>query len=277
MTDQPAPTLCPPNPFVETCARVGFVMRGVMYLVIALAAARAALGWARQPAGSTGAFAAILRQHRFGQAALALVAVGLAGFGVWCAARAFSRLPHATTRWKSLVSRADYFIGAAIHAALVVMCVQLLLGLRSDADVSGDESTRGLVATLLAYPLGWVIVTVIGAYVTINGLFQIHVGLTTNLDDLLATEHLTPGPRRAIFAVSRLGIAARGAVLAIFGLFIALAAWYTDAARAHGIGGTLQELAHRAGVGMLGLTAAGLIAYALYEFLRARYRRPQTM
>lgn len=268
-------TLRPPGPLVETCARIGFVMRGVMYVAIGIIAALTAAGWARHVAGSTGALAAIFQQ-RFGRLSLGLVAAGLAGFGVWCLARALSRRPHATTRWRSIFSRADFFIGFVIHVALVTVCVHLFRG-RGEADVTGDASVRSWVLELMSYPLGRLVVALLGAYLVGNGLQQVFWGMTTDLAALLELDALAAPARRSIRTISRAGIAARGAVLGMVGAFLLLAAYYADASHAHGIGGALEELARSAGPGLLAIVAAGLIAYGVYEFVRARYRRVQTM
>ena len=71
-----------------------------------------------------------------------------------------------------------------------------------------------------------------------------------------------------------LGHVARGVVFGLIGIFVIKAALEYDPKEAIGLDGALQKLAHQSyGPWLLGLTAAGLLAYAAYCFADARYRR----
>jgi hypothetical protein len=82
------------------------------------------------------------------------------------------------------------------------------------------------------------------------------------------------GPRRRL--VERLGVVgyvARGVVFGLAGVFLAKAAIEYDPEEAVGIDGALAELADQPfGPVLLGVVAAGLIAYALTCLAWARYR-----
>ena len=74
--------------------------------------------------------------------------------------------------------------------------------------------------------------------------------------------------------VGILGHLARAVVFCLIGLFLVKAAWEYDPKQARGLDGALLELAQRPYGGLLlGAVAAGLIAYGLYCFVQARYRR----
>jgi hypothetical protein len=71
------------------------------------------------------------------------------------------------------------------------------------------------------------------------------------------------------------GHCARFVVFALIGVFALKAAVDYNPQDAVGLDGALQKLAHESyGEVLLGLTAAGLLAYALYCFVDARYRDP---
>ena len=62
-------------------------------------------------------------------------------------------------------------------------------------------------------------------------------------------------------------------VFSLIGIFLCKAALEYDAQEAIGVDGALQKLAGQAyGPWLLGLTAAGLLAYALFCLVDARYR-----
>jgi phosphate/sulfate permease len=70
------------------------------------------------------------------------------------------------------------------------------------------------------------------------------------------------------------GHVARGAVFGLVGVFLAKAAIEYDPNEAVGIDGALAKLVQQPyGPWLLGLVAAGLIAYAVYCLVEARYRR----
>lgn len=72
----------------------------------------------------------------------------------------------------------------------------------------------------------------------------------------------------------RLGHAARGVVFGVMGVFLVQATLQTDADEARGLGGALESLAHgRFGPYVLGATAIGLVAYGVFVFVVAHYRR----
>ena len=78
----------------------------------------------------------------------------------------------------------------------------------------------------------------------------------------------------AATGVGILGHLARMLVFGLIGLFLLKAAWEFDPKEARGLDGALMELAQQPYGGLLlGAVAVGLMAYALYCFVQARYRR----
>ncbi|HEX8820331.1 MAG TPA: DUF1206 domain-containing protein [Archangium sp.] len=74
--------------------------------------------------------------------------------------------------------------------------------------------------------------------------------------------------------ISKLGILARGVVFVMLGTFLVQAALTANPRRARGLDGALETLAAQPhGDLLLALAAAGLVAYAVYMALEARYRR----
>ena len=70
------------------------------------------------------------------------------------------------------------------------------------------------------------------------------------------------------------GLAARGVIFAIVGVFLAKAAYEYDPQEAVGIDGALAKLADQAwGTWLLAAVAIGLLAYGAFCLVQARYRR----
>jgi Domain of Unknown Function (DUF1206) len=88
--------------------------------------------------------------------------------------------------------------------------------------------------------------------------------------------HRRDGRPRARTWGGRAGVAghvARAVVFTLIGVFVIKSALQYDPKEAIGLDGALQKLAGAAyGPYLLGITAAGLIAYGLYCLVDARYR-----
>ena len=85
---------------------------------------------------------------------------------------------------------------------------------------------------------------------------------------------MSPSVDQAFTAVGVVGHLARAVVFALIGWFLIKAAIDYDPDKAVGLDGALAKLASSAfGPVVLGIVAAGLIAFACYSVLDARYRR----
>jgi hypothetical protein len=70
-----------------------------------------------------------------------------------------------------------------------------------------------------------------------------------------------------------LGYLARAVVYALIGIFLVRGAWQYDPDEAVGVDGALQKLAQQTfGPLLLGVVAAGIIAYGILYFVRTAYR-----
>ena len=77
--------------------------------------------------------------------------------------------------------------------------------------------------------------------------------------------------------VSRFGIAARGVVFGVIGVLFVNAALHANPQEAGGVSDALRTLRQQPyGVWILAVIGIGLVAYGVYEFVRARYRRIET-
>ena len=261
------------RPWIERLARAGYASRGVLYLTIGLLALLAAFG---NSGGETTTSKGALReiqQQPFGQILLLLMIVGLAGYALWRFVQSILDPEHEGTDPKAIAKRVAWFVIGVLHVGLVVYAVGLLTG----AALGGGGGTQSWTAKLMAWdPGGRLLVGIVGALVTAFALYQIVKAWKAKLDERLSLGQLEATTRRWVVGISRFGMAARGVVFAILGAFLVVAALRTDPSRARGLGqalGTLQAQSY--GSILLGAAALGLVAYGIYEFVEARYRRIQ--
>lgn len=248
-------------PGIELLARLGFAAKGAVYILVGGLAA-AALAGGGQTTGSSGALATLV-DETWSRVLLGAIALGLIGYVVWRAVSATLN-PERDGGGK----RAFYAVSAAIYAALALEAGRLAL---TGAGGGGGDSAAHWSAELMRQPFGQILVAVVGLAVALYGLQQIWNAWRVDLDERLDLTAMSGSARVWTVRLGRFGLAARGVVLAIIGGFFLVAAFQADPSEAQGVGGVLAMM--RGTPWLLGIVALGLIAYGLYQIVRARYRR----
>jgi hypothetical protein len=106
------------------------------------------------------------------------------------------------------------------------------------------------------------------------GLFQVNQGIQPQFNRQFTPYALSARQRTWIDRVGRFGMAARGLVFMLIGLFLFLAAYHHDPSRAQGIDGVLTSLLQQPyGIWLLGIVALGLIAFGVYSALSGVWLR----
>ncbi|MBL0421880.1 DUF1206 domain-containing protein [Ramlibacter sp. AW1] len=256
-------------PWIQRLARMGFAAKGVVYLIIGSLALEAALGRGGETTDSQGALQAVLQQP-FGRVLLGIVAVGLVGYAIWRFVQAGLDPEGIGSDGKGMVTRAAYAISGVLHAALALQATRLALGL--GAGGGGDSGPQDWTAMAMAQPMGRWIIAGVGLAIVAFGVAQLVRAYRTDLPGRLDLGRLSPTARVWVVRFGRIGMAARGIVFGVIGGFLVRAALTYDPGKARGLGGALDSLHEQAyGVWLLGLVAAGLIGYGLFQLVHARY------
>ena len=255
--------------WVERAGRIGLVAKGVSYALIGILAIQIPLGQGGQAADRQG----VLRQlatESWGTAALIALAVGFACYGVWRLIEAVVDRQNEGTDAKGLAKRAKSLGLAVLYFASAAVAVMLVRS--SSASTGGNEQQE--TARVLEWPGGrWIVLAVAAGFLG-EGLWSAYRGATRKFRKRLKTQEMSRQTERFAVASGVVGHIARGAVFALVGVFLAKAAIEYDPAEAIGVDGALLKLVEASyGELLLGLVAAGLIAYAVYCFVEARYRR----
>ena len=127
---------------------------------------------------------------------------------------------------------------------------------------------------MLGWPAGTWLVGIAGAVLIGVGLYQGYRGVTKDFLKDSKTEQMSPRVREWIEWIGSFGHLARMVVFGLVGVFLIKAAIDFDPSKAVGLDGALAKLAHNSyGPFLLGIVAAGLIAFGVYSLSDARYRR----
>ena len=106
------------------------------------------------------------------------------------------------------------------------------------------------------------------------GLYQGYRGLSKDFLKDSKTEQMSARVRNWIEWIGTFGHLARMVVFGLVGVFLIKAAIDYDPNKAVGLDGALAKIAHASyGPFLLGIVAAGLIAFGVYSLSDARYRR----
>lgn len=255
------------SPWIERLARVGYLAYGVVYVLVGALAVRAAFGGGGKAASQEGALHQVLLAP-LGRVLLGMVVIGLLAYATWRLFQGFLDPENEGKDARGIVKRFDHVINGLFHATLAFSAGQLVLGSGGGGGGSPDDWT----ARLLAQPLGRWLVAIAGAVIVGAGLYQLYKAYRADFRDELGEM----GARERTWATrsGRLGYAARGVVFGVIGMFLIQASLQTDPDEARGLGGALETLARQPfGPYLLGAVSLGLVAYGVFMFVVARYRR----
>jgi uncharacterized protein DUF1206 len=254
---------------LERLARAGLAARGVIYGIIGVLAVKVAFGGGGKTTDQQGALKSMAGEP-FGKVLLVVLAIGLFGYALWRLVRA--AIGHGPeTGDDDAKDRISGVVSGIAYGALCVTAVKILIGASSSSSSSKTEKATGGV---LGWPGGRYLVIVAGLVVIGVAVDQAIKGISQKFREDSKTERMSDGMDQAFTAVGVIGYVARAVVFALIGWFVIKAAIDFDPDKAVGLDQALAKLSGSTfGPAVLGIVAAGLIAFACYSVLDARYRR----
>ncbi len=157
-----------------------------------------------------------------------------------------------------------------LHAALGRQAYRLYRGLSG----SSGTSEREVASQAFRWPLGDWLVVLAGLGLIGFAVHQVYTAITCRLERNLAVNELRREAGEWAVGLSRFGVAARAVVFALFGWAIVVAGWSRDPSKVGTTASSLRALAGQPGpLGrwLMGVTAAGFVAYGFYQIIHARY------
>jgi hypothetical protein len=200
---------------------------------------------------------------------LILIAIGLAGYALWRLTRAL--LGHGPEDTDSGFDRLAALGSGVTYALICAIAVEILLGSGGNG---GSGNAKHSTAGVLGWPGGTWIVGLAGAVLCGIAAYQGYRGISRDFLDDSKTEEMSSRVRTWIARIGTVGHLARMVVFGLVGIFLIKAAIEYDPNKAVGLDGALAKLVHQSfGSALLGVVAAGLVAFAAYSLSDARYRR----
>jgi hypothetical protein len=253
-------------------ARLGYAIKGIVYLVIGVLAVELAAGHGGAATDQRGAIHIIYDQP-FGRFLLVIVAVGLIAFALWCFIQALFDTEGKGSKAKGIFARIGYAAIGVSYGLLAVGTIQLLAG-TGNGGKSSTASAQNWTGIVLKYGIGVALVVLAGLLVLGIAGYLFYRAYSANFQRKLALESVHGRIKTGLLFLGRLGYGALGVVFCIVGIFLIIAALQHNPNDAKGLDSALQVLLHQPfGPFLLGIVALGLVAYGAYSFVEARYRR----
>ena len=254
------------HPWMEKAARAGFIMSGVVHLLIGWIALQVGFGSGGGDADQSGALST-LASAPGGMVLLWIGGIAMIALALWFAAEAwFGGKQERET--KDVVKHVVKSAGkAVVYAALAFTALRFATGGSSDS----GQQTSEITGMFLQNAAGRILVGIAGLVVIGIGIYHVVKGVTRKFEeDLKATGGGNVG--KAVVVTGVAGYVAKGLALVGVGVLLGWAAIGADPEKATGMDGAIKQMATLpAGTVLLAVVGAGLILYGIYSILRSRY------
>ncbi|MFE2571753.1 DUF1206 domain-containing protein [Streptomyces mirabilis] len=256
---------------VAAAARAGFVARGVIYVLIGVLSLRIAFSGGGKQADRGGAIAEIA-QKPFGTVLLWLLGAALAGMAVWrLSEAAFGQAgPDGEKPDKRAMAAGRFvFYGFVSYSVL-----SYAAGDKGSGSGSSDKNSQDVTAKALDWPGGQWIVGIAGTAVAAAGVWIAVRAVMRKFEKHLKMSEISQKTRKVVDFFGVFGGTARGIVFATAGGFAIAAAVQHKPGKAKGMDNTLRTFAGTpAGPWLLALIAIGLMAFGVFSWANARWRK----
>jgi hypothetical protein len=256
--------------WIKQLAQVGLSAKGFVYIILGAMAFMAAFeigSSSNQPTTSTGALG-FIQDSPGGAVLLGLVAAGLLCYVIWRFVQTFTSKGGED---KDAAHRVRYFISGLTYLALAYTALQMVM--HSSSGQNGDQNQQ-LAAQIMSKSMGqWILG--LGALILAGvGIYQIYYGFSGKYRKHLDNLRLHSRSTLLLERSGKVGYIARGFVWLIIAYLLLRAALHANAAEAGDTSKAFQFLENSPmGSYLLGATGIGLIAYGVFNFVRARHER----
>lgn len=254
------------QPWVWRLVRLGYLAKGVIYTLIGMLAIRVGSGMSggrfAEPAG---VFIDIVQQP-FGRLLLTAAGIGIVAYAAYYIVEAGADLRGKGRTWQGRFDRVLTGIRAAVYGALGVQALRFAwLGDRPTGNP--EDQAR----TVLQMPLGSVLLIVFGIGVAIYGVAQVKMAWDGRADEDIDAARVRR-EARWVLSLGFVGTAARGIVMCLMGVGLALAGARERPSDADGYREILATIAS-INPWLMAAMGVGLLCFGLYQLCHVRYAK----
>lgn len=250
--------------FYKTVATIGFVSKGIIYLVIGILSLLAALNMGGESSGSNHALT-FLKKQLFGQVLLLLLSVGLLCYSYWMFIRSIKDPENIGNSKMAKLRRFGFFTTGLVYAFIAVLAFYHMFNNTTE----GNSDSRYLsflgASTLSIIFICVGVILAIQAVILIRGVFKGGLLDQFNLEGHKYYRHIRH--------FGQFGFYARAFIVAIIAYFFLYAGIYTGNREIKGIQEAFSFL-NQSDLGriLMAFTAIGFISYGAFYVFLTRFR-----
>ena len=281
MVETDARDLVQEHPGITLIGRVGWLAKGVVYLVagvLAVLVTLRSIGWRQRAGGGgeaspTGAIKEVA-QHTFGGPVLVALALGLVVYSGW---RLVSAAMPGPAGAKTVVIRIAYVVSAIMYATFAFTAFKLVR--QSPSTTNGNSAVTDISKSIMRNTGGRILIGLAGAVLIGAGIYRANLGRKEDVTRELDMSGLGTERREWTRRLGALGEIGRGVALLMIGFFLIRSATTYDPAEATGLDGALRRAAGHAWSRVLvAVVAVGFVCYGIFclaTFTRRRFEAPR--
>lgn len=248
----------------ERLARAGYVMAGLVHLLIGYLAVRLAFGGGGTT-DQSGAMAELAAKPG-GVPALVIAIAAFVFMALWrfTEAAVGSRTSGGEDRKSDLFHRGKAFAVALVYLGYAITAFSFVQG----SGTSSGGKNAGLSARMMQSNGGKIVLVIVGVVILAVGAYHLYKGATRRFLKELRTD------RALLCRLGIVGYLSKGSAIAGAGVLVIVAVFQSDPEKASGLDAALKTLgAQPFGPVLLVAAGLGIAAYGLYDFACARYAR----
>ena len=259
----------PLEKWIAYYARLGYGAKGIIYGSSGALALLEAFDIAEgKTVGSTGALQEIALRP-FGKVILLILSISLMGYVVWRIIQAAFDPEHSGKGASDILRRISYACSGAVYAGVAYSSLEIL----DAVDDKDSKTVEEWAFWVMNQPLGRWLVAAGGLMFCAIGCYYFYRAIRAEFRKRFKLHHMSDVAKTWATIAGRVGIAARGVVYLVIGIFAMRAAWEfdpemimtTEAALAVFDDNPTDEF-------ILATLGIGFIAYGVHMFFQARYR-----
>ena len=258
----------PIEKWIAGYARFGYGAKGIIYGGTGLLALLEAFDLTSgDVTGSTGVLKAIALQP-LGRTLVTIIAISLMGYVVWRFIQAVWDPEHSGKEFSDAVRRIGYACSGLVYASIAYSVVEILTGQSTEGKGAEDWAYE-----IMVQPMGRGLIGAIGLLFFCIGCYYFYRAIKAEFRKRLKQHQMSDAAKTWASIAGRVGIAARGVVYVLIGIYGVGAAWRFDAEM---IKTTEEALAlfnnNPTDEWILATLGIGFIAYGIHMGFQAAYR-----
>jgi Domain of Unknown Function (DUF1206) len=269
------------KPWVDKAARIGLAVRGIVFLVLAylvgkIASGALGSGSSTNKAVSGSGVAQTVADQSGGQVLVFLLGVGLAFYAMFSLLDTVLHKNNDDSDAKRWASLAHGLFRTAVYAAFSVYAFYTAFhpATKTGSSQHVDEKQSEWSARVLNWPAGWFWLGALGVGLLVGAGYLAVTAVRRKFLEPLRRGQMSQRAWQVATVSGVLGHLGRAAVYGIAGWFVLHAAIENDASKSQGVDGSIRKFADDPlGATALYAVAVGLVAFAVWMFCEARYRR----